>query len=358
MQEKLAPSLSSARPRSPAAPDKRQCFALLMVLGAFGSAFSGAVSGSVSGGNRLLLWAVLSLLNAGQAVFFLRLSRKMGVSAAEYPAGKAVRIPLLVILAVLCAFQAARLANDQAGMIKTFLLENTARPIILLALLLAALLLLPGGIMQLARSAQVLLGLGLVPALLLLSFSLGQMDWGELRTLFRPELRSFGPDLLSALPDLMCFLPLLFFWQEADPAADTVLPGALSALSGITLGLLFACTGIFTLAGMDKLTYPVEEIARALRLSSYSLLERLDLFFVAARTVTVCLALSVYLFAVSRALAGLFPFKSMLTPLILAFLWVGAFCVFVNIFLPFALTFLVLGVLGLSAFSVFVWRKA
>jgi len=358
MQEKLAPSMSSVRPSSPAKLDKRQCFALILALGAFSSAFSGAIGSSAAGGNRLLLWALLSFFNAAQAVFFLRLSRKMDASIADYPIIKALRIPLLLVLAALCALQAAGLANEQAGMIKAFLLESTPRPVILLAMILASALLLPGGILQLGRSAQVLLGLGLIPALLLLILSFIQMDWGELRSLLRPELSRLGPDLFSVLPNLLCFLPLLFFWHRADSAADTVLPAAFFSLAGITLGLLMACTGVFTLAGMERLAYPIEEIIRALRLSSYSLLERLDLLFIAARSITVCLAIGAYLFAISRVLMRLLRCKSALFPLILAFLWVGVFSVFAEFFLPFAQIFLVLGVLGLLLFSVFLWRNA
>lgn len=63
---------------------------------------------------------------------------------------------------------------------------------------------------------------------------------------------------------------------------------------------------MFSLAGMARIYHPIGELVRVINASPYSLFERLDLFFLATRTMLVTLNLAMGLYAACRAVAKTF----------------------------------------------------
>lgn len=80
--------------------------------------------------------------------------------------------------------------------------------------------------------------------------------------------------------------------------------GGVAASLSFLIAFLLILVGTFSLAGIARIYHPMGELVRVINASPYSLFERLDLFFLATRTMLVTLNLAMGLYAACRAVAG------------------------------------------------------
>ena len=133
-----------------------------------------------------------------------------------------------------------------------------------------------------------------------------QMDWNELVGLSDIRTPDLGSELQKTIP--MIFSLQLVLFLEGHPAKTGGkglfrAAGAAMAIQCIFFAIL---VGIFTLNGLSQLHLPMAELIRVTNAAPYSLFERLDVFFLAARTMLVVLNLALWLYAACRCLQGAF----------------------------------------------------
>ena len=301
--------------QSNAAPAQRhwlrtwQVFVLVMVSMLFGTVYQSSLDLPVATHNRLAALGISALIGLAEVGLMLYIMDSCGHRSLpellpslmpRWMAGV-----ILMLYAVVHVCYTAMAVRYQSEGIAAFMLETTPSDVIGIALLLTATFLLQRGIRQLARVSELLFWIILIPLLAVFLTAAGQMDKGELRTLLSVDTAGLFRELLQTLPLVFSLNYILFFYGASKPEKKSraaIWSGVAASLSGLAAFLLIL-VGMFSLAGMARIYHPMGELVRVINASPYSLFERLDLFFLATRTM---LNLAMSLYAACRAVAGAF----------------------------------------------------
>ena len=304
--------------QSNAAPAQRhwlrtwQVFVLVMVSMLFGTVYQSSLDLPVATHNRLAALGISTLIGLAEVGLMLYIMDSCGHRSLpellpslmpRWMAGV-----ILMLYAVVHVCYTAMAVRYQSEGIAAFMLETTPSDVIGIALLLTATFLLQRGIRQLARVSELLFWIILIPLLAVFLTAAGQMDKGELRTLLSVDTAGLFRELLQTLPLVFSLNYILFFYGASKPEKKSraaIWSGVAASLSGLAAFLLIL-VGMFSLAGMERIYHPMGELVRVINASPYSLFERLDLFFLATRTMLVTLNLAMSLYAACRAVAGAF----------------------------------------------------
>lgn len=289
-----------------------QVFVLVMVSMLFGTVYQSSLDLPVATHNRLAALGISTLIGLAEVGLMLYIMDSCGHRSLpellpslmpRWMAGV-----ILMLYAVVHVCYTAMAVRYQSEGIAAFMLETTPSDVIGIALLLTATFLLQRGIRQLARVSELLFWIILIPLLAVFLTAAGQMDKGELRTLLSVDTAGLFRELLQTLPLVFSLNYILFFYGASKPEKKSraaIWSGVAASLSGLAAFLLIL-VGMFSLAGMARIYHPMGELVRVINASPYSLFERLDLFFLATRTMLVTLNLAMSLYAACRAVAGAF----------------------------------------------------
>ncbi len=287
-----------------------QVFVLVMVAMLFGTVYQSSLDLPVATHNRLAalgITLVVALTEVGLMLYVMdscghrSLPEVLPDVMPRWLAGA-----VLLLYAVVHVCYAAMAVRYQTEGIAAFMLETTPSDVIAIALLITATFLLQRGIRQLARVSEMLFWVILVPLLSVFLIAASQMDKGELRTLLAVDTKGLFLELLQTIPLVFTLNYILFFYgasKDEKKSRNAIWSGVAASLSMLVCFLLIL-VGVFSLAGMARIYHPMGELVRVINASPYSLFERLDLFFLATRTMLVTLNLAMGLYAASRSVTG------------------------------------------------------
>ena len=244
----------------------------------------------------------------------------LGMLAHVYAASRAVSFPALLtehlgllpsrlVLAVSAVGFGAEIVCvcvRLTHMTGFFLLEKTPPPVILAVILLIVALLIPSGMRQVARTAELIFLAVLLPLVFLLGMGLYSTDVGEWRMLLQPDVFSFG-QVLHALSPLGGIAATAYFagYYRKDKLARSLLGGG-GVLAAVCVGVLLCCTGVFSLAGLRHLRFPLTELSRIVSVGSVSLNHRFDILYIMIYTAVTVLTAGILLYCVCVSLWGTF----------------------------------------------------
>lgn len=303
-----------------------QVFVLVMVAMLFGTVYQSSLDLPVATHNRLAALGITIPIALAEVGLMLYIMDSCGHQSlpellpAVTPRWMTAAILLLYAVVHIC--YAAMAVRYQSEGIAAFMLETTPSDVIGIALLLTATFLLQRGIRQLARVSELLFWIILIPLVAVFLTAAGQMDKGELRTLLTVDPAGLFHELMQTIPLVFSLNYIFFFYGASKPEKKSrgAIWGGVAASLSFLIAFLLILVGTFSLAGIARIYHPMGELVRVINASPYSLFERLDLFFLATRTMLVTLNLAMGLYAACRAVAGAFGLGDIrgLLPAILA----------------------------------------
>jgi len=281
-------------------------YVLVMTAMFFGTIHQSSLGQQAASGSRLsalVIALLLSFVFMGLNLYILRTGK--GRSLPELLPRlmpKALSSCVLVAFFVGQILYAGLTVRYQSEGIGAFMLEKTPFDVLTMALLVTSVFLLQRGLQQLANVSSILFWVIAISLAAVFAMAAIQMDWGELRTMVAVEKYELGSELAGTIPLIFNLQLVLFF--EGNPAERGRkglwwATGTAMMMQIVFFGLL---VGVFTLAGAAKLHLPIAELIRVTNAAPYSLFERLDVFFLATRTMLVVLNLALWLYAACRSL--------------------------------------------------------
>ena len=286
----------------------RQNFALVMAAAFFGTVHQSSLGQRAVTGSRWAALMITLLAALGFAALSLYILKKgdgrpLPDMVVEMLPGWAGTVVLGTFLLGQILYAALEVRYQSEG-IAAFMLEKTPLDVIMIALLVSAAALLQRGFRQLKRVSCLLFWVILLPVAAVLIMAALQMDWGELRVLTAVN----GKDLLTEMREtagLIFNLQLILFFEGYSPRGRNGILWGTTAAMMIQMVFLAVLVGVFTLAGTSKLHLPIAELIRVTNAAPYSLFERLDVFFLATRTMLVVLNITLWMFAAASCLKSL-----------------------------------------------------
>jgi len=212
---------------------------------------------------------------------------------------------LLAAFGLLLAVRASAALAVQTGAVKLYLLEDTSGFAIMLILLLTAFAALLPGIRRMSGTAVLFtLMLPFLLAIIIVTGLLGA-EWGELRTVFQPDIRQAAPAFVPAVltaSGTECVLFLLGSGRTGKGAGRAaVIAPAVCAL--IFAAMFCVSVGTIGLGGTASTSFPFIEASRQISSGGIELTERFDLPLITASLFASIVQLAVYTLSAAMALS-------------------------------------------------------
>ena len=288
----------------------RQSFVLVMVMLFFGTIHQSTLGQKpvTSSHTAALFITLLSALGfLGLNLFLLRSAGHLALpELLPSLLPKPLAAALLLFFALTQLLYSGLSVRYQSEGIAAFMLEKTPFDVLVAALLITAILLLQSGLRQLTRVSTLLFWVILLPLIAVFFMAAMQMDWGELASLKDIRTPDLASELQKTIPMVFNLQLVLFLEGHPAKAGRKGLFWATGVAMTIQCIFFAILVGIFTLNGLSQLHLPIAELIRVTNAAPYSLFERLDVFFLAARTMLVVLNLALWLYAACRCLQGAF----------------------------------------------------
>ena len=243
---------------------------------------------------------------------------------------------ILAVGAVCFGAEACCVAVRQTQMTGLFLLEKTPPQVVLAVTLVTVCFMIPSGIRQIARTAEllflaILLPLGFIIAMAL--YHISRSGFGELMPLFRPV--SAGGEW-SMTEWRHAVMPLCgisaagyFAGYYEKKKMTRGLLGGTALLSVCCVLILLCCVGVFSIEGTRHLSFPLTELSRIVSVGNVSLNHRFDILYIMIYTAVSMVAAGVLLYCCGISLCGVFRVKShscfvfLLLPVVFAASYLG-----------------------------------
>lgn len=210
-------------------------------------------------------------------------------TAAVHLLGKVPSKLLTLSLSIYFLIQAGRLLLTESNNLMLFLFERTPMWAIVLVFSISCAAVGHSGLKQIAKTSEMLTPMFILILAVLFSLLLFRCDWGEVKTLFQPEVRDIPRQVALSMNSFTC-VELAFL-----AAFDTdKINRRRAMISGFLVCALFlltafiALTGIYTVKAGAQLVFPFTELTRSLEFGTIDILERFDVVFLSFRIV-VCI---------------------------------------------------------------------
>ena len=243
--------------------------------------------------------------------------------------GNGIARLVLIVGAVCFGAEVCCIAVKQTQMTGLFLLEKTPPQVVLLVTLLTVCCVIPAGIRQIARTAELLFLAIILPLGFIVAMALYSMNYGELLPLLKPNDFAVSQLRQSVMP--LCGIAATGYfagYYKKKKLARGLVSGA-ALLAACCVMILVCCTGVFSIEGTRHLSFPLTELSRIVSVGNVSLNHRFDILFMMIYTAVTVIAAGILLYCCGISLCGVFRVKShscftfLLLPVVFVFSYLG-----------------------------------
>lgn len=211
-----------------------------------------------------------------------------------------------ILLAVYFILNTLNLVLLEGSDIQLFLFDKTPPIVISITIAIVGATLCLPGIRSLAKLCELLAIPILLIIIIILAMYLSNLELGELKTLFQPNIGNIFSQVLKSVNCFSCVEMLLLFVCRVENrrSRKTALIGGFSVCAAIMLLLTLSVVGTFTLKAGADLVYPVTELARTVQFKYLRVIERFDavMFFVSITYTCIFTAIGCYCTAKSLSM--------------------------------------------------------
>lgn len=215
-------------------------------------------------------------------------------------------IGLLLFLYFL--LHAIRLVSLESNDIQLFLFDKTPISAVATVILISAFIISLSGASALSKLTEILSIPILLTIFIILSLFLSASDFGEIKTLFQPQISGIFSQVIKSVSCFFCIETTLFFIcrTENKKYRKLALLGGFSICAAVLLILTLCIVGIFTLKAGANLIYPVTELARTVQLKYMRVIERFDTVALIIKIISSCVFTSIVCFCSAESLSMVF----------------------------------------------------
>lgn len=278
----------------------------------------------------LALTVVLTLLSMAMLAYSFQYSGSLSFpNLLQEHFGSFLSRIIMAAAAVFFTAEVCCIAVKQTQMTGLFLLEKTPPQIVLAVTLLTVCFIITSGIRQIARTAELLFLAIILPLTFIIAMALYSMNPRELLPLLKPNDFSVSQLKFSVMP-LSGIAATAYFagYYEKNKLSRSLLGGA-TLLSASCMLIMICCTGVFSIEGINHLSFPLTELSRIVSVGNISLNHRFDILYIMIYTAVTVLTSGILLYCCGISLCGVFNIKShscftfLLLPVVFVFSYLG-----------------------------------
>ncbi|MBE6753016.1 MAG: hypothetical protein E7559_01455 [Ruminococcaceae bacterium] len=213
---------------------------------------------------------------------------------------------ILLLLGIFLTARAAQTLSLYTGMTGRFLLPKTPSLVLAAAAVVTALVLMYDGLRSMARTAELLMLMSIIPAAVMLTAFLVRIDTAELLVLAQPRMGDIAPQLTPALYTFAGVECVIFFVGHGRGKGSRTVPLAVGASAIVSAVLFVGAVGILTLGGVQSSDYPFIETARMINIGGVNLTERFDILLILLRVLFIIVQTAVLLYCASISISSFF----------------------------------------------------
>ena len=278
----------------------------------------------------LALTVVLTLLSMAMLAYSFQHSGSLSFpNLLQEHFGSLLSRLIMAAATVFFAAEVCCIAVKQTQMTGLFLLEKTPPQIVLAVTLLTTCFIITSGIRQIARTAELLFLAIVLPLAFIIAMALYSMNPRELLPLLKPNDVSPSQLPLSVMSlSGIAAAPYFAGYYEKKKLPRSLLGGT-ALLSACCLLIMICCTGVFSMEGINHLSFPLTELSRIVSVGNISLNHRFDILYIMIYTAVTVLTSGILLYCCEISLCGVFHVKShscftfLLLPVVFLFSYLG-----------------------------------